>query len=266
MHTEIEFINRFRYLRSRTELQRLYKIVSRETSFCIEGFPRSGNTFFVEVAQFYINLLHQQFNFAENCIHHHHDPGLIRFCLEHAKPVILLFRRPGEAIVSSVRYKYSLLTLGDEPIRDLLIRRIIEAETTLWLRFYDLYLQYQGNCNLCVSLFDTFKSDPAGIYRLVMSQIASGVDSSNPEHYSMDALQANSQYFIDLIDANSIEQNPLRISSPTADNNQDKVGINTLIRVLLNELPCYYEAEDAYTEICTHMMQRHTRAAPGSAQ
>ncbi len=66
--------------------------VSPTDSICIEGFPRSANSFFV--AAFCLN------NPAAKCAHHMHVPMQIVKAAEYGVPCIALIRNPVDAIAS----------------------------------------------------------------------------------------------------------------------------------------------------------------------
>jgi hypothetical protein len=73
--------------------QRYPKITVMDTDICIDGYPRSGNSYFVSA------FLH--WNPGINVSHHTHLAGSVKYALQRGLPTIVLIRRP-EDVVSSV--------------------------------------------------------------------------------------------------------------------------------------------------------------------
>lgn len=63
---------------------------------CIEGFPRSGNSFFVAVLQ--------QWNPKITIAHHTHLASNAKFYANRDKPTVILIRQPAEAIASAIAW------------------------------------------------------------------------------------------------------------------------------------------------------------------
>ena len=73
--------------------RRAVQCVQRDTDICIEGFPRSANSFAVEAFQF---AQHSPAKVA----HHQHAPAQVIRACQWRIPCIVLIREPVEAIVS----------------------------------------------------------------------------------------------------------------------------------------------------------------------
>lgn len=71
------------------------EVVTRETEICIEGFPRSGNTYAVIAFQ-------QAQPRTVSIAHHVHAPGSVLIAVRMGKPAIVLVREPEEAVLSTV--------------------------------------------------------------------------------------------------------------------------------------------------------------------
>ncbi len=71
------------------------RVVSRDTSIVIEGFPRSGNTF-AEVA---FRMRHDE---AVCVAHHLHSIGQIRYAIKRGIPCMILVRDPRDSVPSLV--------------------------------------------------------------------------------------------------------------------------------------------------------------------
>jgi hypothetical protein len=85
-------------------LHRSGEVATAETEICIEGFPRSGNTFAVIAFQ-------QGQTRTVSIAHHVHAPGSVIAAARMGKPTLVLLREPEEAVVSMV-IRYPHLSLG----------------------------------------------------------------------------------------------------------------------------------------------------------
>jgi len=72
--------------------QRYPKITSKDTDVCIDGFPRSGNTYFVSAFL--------SWNDALSVSHHTHLAGSVMFALKRDIPTVVLIRRPEDVLPS----------------------------------------------------------------------------------------------------------------------------------------------------------------------
>jgi hypothetical protein len=66
------------------------------TDICIEGFPRSGNSFFVTTFQ--------QWNPGTTIAHHSHLASNAKYFSRQNKPTVILIREPAEAISSAIAW------------------------------------------------------------------------------------------------------------------------------------------------------------------
>jgi hypothetical protein len=81
-------------------LRRSGEVVTGETEICIEGFPRSGNTFAVIAFQ-------QAQPRTVSIAHHVHAPGSVMIAARMGTPALVLLREPEEAVLSMViRYPH----------------------------------------------------------------------------------------------------------------------------------------------------------------
>jgi hypothetical protein len=69
-----------------------WKKISPEKDICIEGFPRSANSFFARAFQMY--------NPAAKAAHHMHAPLQVTKAIEYGIPCVVLIRNPIDAIAS----------------------------------------------------------------------------------------------------------------------------------------------------------------------
>lgn len=97
------------------------RLISKETDVCIEGFHRSGNSFFV--------MLFKQKNKELKVAHHTHAAAQIIKAIHLKKPTIVLIREPEDAIAS--------LMVWDE---NLAIGNALRA----WISFYKRLIPYRS--------------------------------------------------------------------------------------------------------------------------
>lgn len=97
--------------------KRYPKITEIDTDICIEGYPRSGNSYFVSA------FLH--WNPGLNVSHHTHLAGSIKYAIQRGLPTIILIRRP-EDVITSVLVWDGLLSTG------LALASYIRFYGTLW--------------------------------------------------------------------------------------------------------------------------------------
>lgn len=72
--------------------RRFPRISTSETDICIEGFPRSGNTYFVSAFL--------SWNRGSAVAHHSHLAGSARYAIKHDIPTVILCREPQDAVAS----------------------------------------------------------------------------------------------------------------------------------------------------------------------
>jgi hypothetical protein len=77
----------FRLFRSRYP-----RIAAAHTDICIEGYPRSGNTYFVSAFV--------SWNRGLAVAHHTHLAGSAKFAIKHDIPTVILIRKPEDAVAS----------------------------------------------------------------------------------------------------------------------------------------------------------------------
>tara|TARA_A100001037_G_C15043049_1_gene586426 strand:- start:333 stop:1022 length:690 start_codon:yes stop_codon:yes gene_type:complete len=71
-------------------------IANKKTTICIEGFPRSANSYFVRLFKFS--------NPHHNIAHHTHSLANIKYSLNNKIPIVCLIREPADAIASYCIY------------------------------------------------------------------------------------------------------------------------------------------------------------------
>lgn len=110
------FLPMFRVFRSRFP-----KLVGADTDVCIDGYPRSGNTYFVSAFL--------GWNQSLTVAHHTHLAGSVKYALKRNIPTAVLLRRPEDA-VSSVLVWDGLLS--------------ITIALASYIHFYQTLWKYRG--------------------------------------------------------------------------------------------------------------------------
>ena len=81
-------------------LHKKTKVCRAQTNLCVEGFPRSANTFCVDFLTYLCNENNHQLNIA----HHTHSPLNVELAIALEKPCLVLIREPKQAITSHAIY------------------------------------------------------------------------------------------------------------------------------------------------------------------
>lgn len=76
--------------------QRFPRLPSEKTEICIEGFPRSGNSWFVSVFQYW--------NKGVSVAHHSHLAGSLKYAIDRGCPAVVLIRKPEDAVASALAW------------------------------------------------------------------------------------------------------------------------------------------------------------------
>lgn len=76
------------------------KICRTQSDLCVEGFPRSANTFCVDFLSYLCNINNHQLIVA----HHTHSPLNVQLAIHLRKPCLVLIREPEQAITSHTIY------------------------------------------------------------------------------------------------------------------------------------------------------------------
>lgn len=183
------------------------------TRICIEGFPRSANTFAGRL-----------FYFANKVPigHHTHSISNVKLALRYGIPVLILIRNPIDAIASACIYR----------------KRSIDEEVSSWISFY----QYVERVKDRVVLAD---------FELVISNFNSIIESVNSkfgtDFYLVEDLEAaEEQVFEDMREyAARLGRGVDKIPMPTAEREQTKAKYRSLV----SQHPMINIAQDLYTRI-----------------
>lgn len=127
---------------------------SRLTDVCIEGFPRSGNSYAVHLVQHYFGGI--------EIAHHTHRVAALKMAANRKIPTIVLLRNPVEAVASNV-------LRGEKDLANKFFRR--EDRIVYELRFYEAFNNYilDNHRRIEIVKFETLISDPRYLLQIVAS-------------------------------------------------------------------------------------------------
>jgi len=118
------------------------KIISKETDICIEGFQRSGNSFFFRVFK--------KYNREVAIAHHIHASVQILKAIDYKIPAVVLIRKPADAIASLLTWDHTLRL-------DIAIRAYVD--------FYKTLLPYKND--VVLAKFEEATSNPSWVIDVV---------------------------------------------------------------------------------------------------
>jgi hypothetical protein len=101
-------------------------LVDEETDICIEGFPRSANSFAVAAFR------HTQ-DEPVGIAHHNHVPAPVRTAVRRGIPTVVLIRDPVEAVISKRGLQLQIGAVEDKPKP---MHVSFEAQLNAWQLFY----------------------------------------------------------------------------------------------------------------------------------
>jgi hypothetical protein len=101
-------------------------LVNDETDICIEGFPRSANSFAVGAFR------HAQ-DEPVGIAHHNHVPASVITAVQNGLPTVVLIRDPVEAVISNRGLQLQIGTVEDKPMP---MHVTFEMHLQGWLSFY----------------------------------------------------------------------------------------------------------------------------------
>lgn len=116
------------------------KYIASDSDICIEGFQRSGNSFFV--------LLFKRRNKSIKIAHHTHAAAQVIKAIGYQIPTIVLIRKPEDAIAS--------LVVWDEKLS-------VSNALRAWISFYQTL--YKIKDDIQITTFEEVTENPAGVIR-----------------------------------------------------------------------------------------------------
>lgn len=156
-------------------------LVSESTDICIDGFPRSANSFAVGAFS--------SANPDVDIAHHTHVPAQILRACEYEIPTVVLARHPIDAIVSGRGLELQIAAIND---RKAPLRISFSERLKAWVAFYECVLPYRER--VIIAPFDTVIHDFGCVIDAVNRRY--GVDFA-PFHHTesnVDSIRSNRGY------------------------------------------------------------------------
>ncbi len=188
-------------------------MVTKRCEVMIDGFPRSGNSFFVN--------LFQHWNPETRIAHHVHAPGQIARAVDLELPTLVLIRRPADALASLWAFKTSLSV-------ELIIRSYIE--------FYRCLLPIRDS--FVTADFDMVTQSPDFVVTAINTRFGTSFHMENFEEHHKDII------FSKIKENHKMRKHPaLLLAIPDEIKDKAKRRIYETIKAT----PSYSEAEDVYS-------------------
>lgn len=208
-------------LRARGENPKLYIVKKGVTDICIDGYPRSANSFSVR--------MFRQANPEAKIAHHTHSVANLNKALKHNIPVVVLIRDPEQAIVSSViAHK----------------KNDIDMEVSRYIDFYDWV--YKRIDKVVIADF----------YRIIndFNAVILGVNKKFDKSFLLlgDVKDADSQVKDDIEKRfDKLGQSEMSHIKPVPTNERDKIKETLRDSVLIHN--DFSEAKKLYEKIMSHV-------------
>jgi hypothetical protein len=122
-------------------------LVNDDTDICIEGFPRSANSFAVAAFR------HAQ-DEPVGIAHHNHVPASVITAIQNGLPTVVLIRDPVEAVISNRGLQ---LQIGAVEDKEMPMHLSFEAQLNAWQSFYETVWPHRDQ--VVVAPFETVIDD-----------------------------------------------------------------------------------------------------------
>ena len=192
-------------------------IVTSNSRICIEGFPRSGNTFLFAIACQLID--------PEKVAHHLHHCAQIAEALRLKVPVFFIVRNPSDAIASYV-------------IREEIpIERAIDQYLSLY------HFIEQNSQHIHILSFETLRTDVNAVIRQLIDHMNIPTETTTIDLNTVKDLVAD----LDRSDQGSKDINPMKVGLPNPQRDALKAEVLTTLRTEHAEK--LTECESVYEQI-----------------
>jgi hypothetical protein len=161
-------------------------LVTRSTDLCVEGFPRSANSFSVQA------LRYAQPQPVEIAHHTHVPANAIRAC-EWGIPTVILIRSPYDAIVSRIALDKEVQVVEHDvtvPRQRVSFAAWIQA----WLSFYRALVPYRIQERLLVAPFSVAIQDMGHIIEQINARFGTNFESFNHTDEAVATVRAGQGY------------------------------------------------------------------------
>lgn len=125
-----------------------------KTSFLLDGYPRSGNTFFA-------GLCKRIFN-SDEFIHHFHAIAPIKIALNKRLPIFILLRELGEAISS---YYLKSFALSNNKLPSTIDKKLLNSLIRDYFDYYTFVYHHKTSINILV--FEEYILNAQGLLYII---------------------------------------------------------------------------------------------------
>lgn len=204
-------------------------IPRKNTDLHIEGYPRSGNTYTMNIMRSTLIKNNDYLDIAHHC----HTSASVKLSTKLNIPTAILLRNPSDAIASSYLKYYALRNLNaPEEINMILLKNNV-------LLYHDFYKYVWENDNLNIFLFNDFINNPFGFIQSLEKILLKQNEN----------LQLSSQLDLEkgLQKARELElmKNPLGSSLP----NEKRREISKDLKEILNQFEELKTVEKIYSQL-----------------
>jgi hypothetical protein len=151
-------------------------LVNDDTDICIEGFPRSANSFAVAAFR------HAQ-DEPVGIAHHNHVPAPVLTAVQNGLPTVVLIRDPVEAVISNRGLQLQIGTVED---KEMPMHVSFEAQLNAWQSFYETVWPHCDQ--VVVAPFETVIDDFGLIIDRVNAQFGTNFDRFEHATANMEAV------------------------------------------------------------------------------
>ena len=230
----------------------------------IDGYPRSGNTYVTEIAQFVLKRK-CEIALAEQVIHHYHEDLLVDIASKYRIPSVFIIRNPIDAILSCCLYRLneasidlkSILDVSRGPriasTEDFMLQSLIEKECLRYIILYSKLILLWDDISQysTVICFEDFKDNPYVVVDALFNVMKIKMDIVHEDRELM-AILADKTYFTDMVASNAKRDAiPVhQISAPRPAIGKVQEALGDYVRRLESDL--MRRATDVYAEIVSH--------------
>jgi hypothetical protein len=157
-------------------------LVTDETDICIEGFPRSANSFAVAAFR------HAQ-DEPVGIAHHNHVPAPVLEAVRRGLPTIVLVRDPVEAVISNRGLQLQIGRVEDKPMP---MHVSFEEQLSAWSSFYDTVWPHRNE--VIIAPFEEVINDFGLIIDQVNARLGTGFDRFDHTVSNVDAIRSTRGY------------------------------------------------------------------------
>jgi len=158
------------------------RMVTDATDLCIEGFPRSANSFAV-------GAFEQAQSQPVQIAHHNHVPAPLLDACRRGLPTMVLIRDPVEAVISNRGLQLQIGAVEDKPMP---MHVSFETQLKAWHSFYDTV--WPKRDQVVIAPFETVTDDFGPIIDQVNTRFGTEFDRFDHTDANVDAIRSTRGY------------------------------------------------------------------------